>query len=97
MWLRNHFFVSEGHDVLTEMEHGIVIMVVRCETGVVIMSARLEAVMIVQDCSRQVEHVHVQVLFVKWMARTTEFLQVMWLIRFERRWRLLGLYLVSGV
>ena len=28
-------FVSEGHGVLTEVEHGIVIMVVRCETSVV--------------------------------------------------------------
>jgi len=42
-------FVSEGHGVLTEVEHGAVIAVVLCETRVVIMSARLETVMIVQD------------------------------------------------
>ena len=51
-------FVSEGHSVLTEVEHGVVITVVQCETSTVIMSARLETVMIVQDCSREVEHVH---------------------------------------
>ena len=52
-------FVSENHSVLTEVEHGVVITVVRCETSVVIISARLETVMIVQDCSREVEHVYV--------------------------------------
>jgi len=31
-------FVSKGHGVLTEVEHGKVIMVVRCETSVMIMS-----------------------------------------------------------
>jgi len=58
-------FVSEGHSVLTEVERGVVIAVVWCETRVVIMSARLEMVMIVQDCSREVEQVHVKALFVK--------------------------------
>ena len=50
-----------------EVEHGIVIMVIRCETGVAIMSAQLETVMIVQNCSREVKQVHVQVqvLFVE--------------------------------
>ena len=46
-------FVSEDHGVLTEVEHGVAITVVRCETSVVIMSARLETVMIVRDCSRE--------------------------------------------
>ena len=32
-------FVSEGHGVLTEVEHGVVITVVRYETSIVIMSA----------------------------------------------------------
>ena len=90
-------FVLEGYGVLTEVEHGVVIAVVRCETRVVIMSGRLETVTIVQDCSREVALVHVQVFFVKWMMRTAEFLQVIWLTSFEPRWRLLGLCLVSGV
>ena len=30
--IRQSDFVSEGHGVLTEMEHGIVIIVVWCET-----------------------------------------------------------------
>ena len=40
---------------------------------------------------------HVQVLFVKWMARTAEFLRVIWVTDFEPRWRMLGFCLVSGV
>ena len=56
---------------MTEVEHDVVIAVVRCEKSVVIMSGQLETVMIVQDCSQEVEQVHVQVLFVKWMTRTT--------------------------
>ena len=50
-------FVSKGHGILTEMEHGFVITVVWCETGVVIMSALLETMIAVQDCSLEVEQV----------------------------------------
>ena len=40
-------FVTMGHDVLTEEEHGILITVVQCEINVTIMSAQFETVTIV--------------------------------------------------
>ena len=50
-------FVSKGHGILTKVEHGFVITVVWCETAVVIMSALLETMIVVQDCSLEVEQV----------------------------------------
>ena len=40
-------FVLEGHGVLTEVEHGVMIAIVRCETSVMIMRVQLETVTIV--------------------------------------------------
>ena len=40
-------FVSVGHGVLTEVEHGILTTVVQCEISVTIMTAQLETVTIV--------------------------------------------------
>jgi len=56
-------FCLRGSWRFAKVEHDIVITVVWCETSVVIMSVWLETVMIVQYCSREVEQMHVQILF----------------------------------